>query len=190
MDQGAERDEWVMAQVAFGRADLLEVLVRRYATALLTFLTRMVGDRHRAEDLFQDVFLAVWLKRKQYQHPRPFRPWLYTIALNRCRAVFRLRSPAPVSLAVAQVDPAGREASGAEQVVTNETAERVGRAITRLPAQQRSVVVLRVYQNLPYARIAEMVGCTEGTVRSHMHHALGTLRELLGEMDQDEGATR
>src|SRR5262245_17859848 len=177
MDPGAERDEWLMAQVAFGRADLLEYLVRRHAAGLLTFLARMVGDRHRAEELFQEVFLAVWLKRKQYQHPRPFRPWLYAIALNRCRAVFRIRAPAPVTLAPG--DPAAPEPLPEEQAIAAETAGQVARAVTLLPPQQRAVVVLRVWQGLPYARIAEVVGCTEGTVRSHMHHALAALRREL-----------
>ena len=177
MDHGSERDEWLMAQVTFGRAELYEALIRRHAMGLLTFLTRMVGDRHRAEELFQEVFLAVWLKRDQYQHPRPFRPWLYTIALNRCRADFRLKKPAPLPLV--RVDPAGDEVTPDEQAVTAETADLVSRAVTRLPPQQRAVVVLRIWQGLPYARIAEMVGCTEGTVRSHMHHALQALRPEL-----------
>ncbi len=177
MEPGPERDEWLMAQVAFGRADLLEPLVRRHATGLLTFLTRMIGDHHRAEELFQEVFLTVWLKRRQYEHPRPFRPWLYTIALNRCRAVFRLRTLAPSALG--NHEPLSTFRSPEEQVITAEQADHVNRAITHLPPQQRAVVVLRVWQQLPYARIAEIVGCTEGTVRSHMHHALATLRTLL-----------
>jgi RNA polymerase sigma-70 factor (ECF subfamily) len=178
MDPGAERDEFLMSQVADGRSDLLEWLVRRHATPLLTFIARMVGDRHRAEELFQEVFLAVWVKRKQYQFPRPFRPWLYAIALNRCRAVFRLRTPPPSPLA-AELDPEDGEASPVDQTIASETAEIVGRAVTTLPPQQRAVVVLRIWEGLPYARIAEVVGCTEGTVRSHMHHGLAALREVL-----------
>jgi RNA polymerase sigma-70 factor (ECF subfamily) len=180
MDLEPERDEYLMAQVAFGQAEMLETLVRRHATSLLTFLTRMVGDRHRAEELFQEVFLAVWLKRRQYEYPRPFRPWLYAIALNRCRAVFRLRTPAPLSLVTAGApEPTTPEESPAEQIIASETADLVGQAVTRLPAQQRAVVALRIWQGLPYARIAEIVGCTEGTVRSHMHHGLTALRQAL-----------
>src|SRR6266571_9373160 len=92
MDPRQERDEWLMAQVALGKRDHLEPLVRRYASPLLTFIQRMVGDAHRSEELFQDVFLAVWSKRRQYQFPRPFKPWLYGIALNKCRADFRSRT--------------------------------------------------------------------------------------------------
>jgi RNA polymerase sigma-70 factor (ECF subfamily) len=176
MEAGTERDESLMQLVAAGRADLLEWLVRRHAAGLLTFLARMLGDRHRAEEQFQEVFLAVWLKRRQYQYPRPFRPWLYAIALNRCRAVFRLRTPSPLSLAES---PVGDDASPADQLIAEETADLVSQAVTRLPPQQRAVVVLRIWQGLSYARIAEVVGCTEGTVRSHMHHGLAALREAL-----------
>src|SRR5579872_166564 len=91
MDERDDRDEWLMTRVAHGERDCLEVLVRRHATPLLTFLARMAGDRHRAEELFQDVFLTVWVKRRQYQFPRPFKPWLYRIALNKCRESFRVR---------------------------------------------------------------------------------------------------
>src|SRR5438128_1525680 len=141
MDPGAERDEYLMSQVAGGRGELLEWLVRRHAAGLLTFLARMTGDHHRAEELFQEVFLAVWVKRRQYQYPRPFRPWLYAIALNRCRADFRLRAPALVPLSVLpQTDPADVDSSPDEQAIAQETAELVGRAVLRLPPQQRSVV--------------------------------------------------
>jgi RNA polymerase sigma-70 factor (ECF subfamily) len=179
----AERDEDLMAQVARDRADRLAPLVRRHATGLLTFLARMVGDSHRAEELFQEVFLAVWLKRAQYEYPRPFRPWLYTIALNRCRAVFRLKRPAPVALG--DRDAAGDDASPVESAIGAEMAGFVSQAVTRLPPQQRAVVVLRVWQGLPYADIAEMVDCTEGTVRSHMHHALAALRDQLAPLFDD-----
>ena len=56
-------DENLMANVAQGQRAPLEVLVRRHGSALLTFIRRMVGDPHRSEELFQDVFLAVWSKR-------------------------------------------------------------------------------------------------------------------------------
>jgi hypothetical protein len=51
---------WLMAQVAVGKRDHLEPLIRRYASPLLTFIQRMVGDPHKSEDIFQEVFLAVF----------------------------------------------------------------------------------------------------------------------------------
>src|ERR1700682_2649855 len=99
MQEQADSDEWLMVQVAHGKREALEALMRRHATPLLLFIQRMVGDRHLGEDLFQEVFLAVWSKRSQYGQGRPFKPWLYAIARNKCRVVFR-RQPlvAPISL--------------------------------------------------------------------------------------------
>jgi RNA polymerase sigma-70 factor (ECF subfamily) len=169
-----ERDEDVMARVADGEAPALERLVRRHATPLLTFIVRLVGDRHRGEELFQEVFLAVWTKRRLYEHPRPFRPWLYTIALNRCRAEMRRQPPPTGPLAA---EPAA--AAAVDPVEAGETAEHVARAVLRLPPRQREVVTLRVWEGMPYARISEVVGCSEVTVRSHMHQALAALRRDL-----------
>jgi RNA polymerase sigma-70 factor (ECF subfamily) len=174
-----DRDEYLMSQVAEGRAEQLERLVRRHAGTLLTFICRMVGDRHRGEELFQEVCLAVWVKRRQYQYPRPFRPWLYAIALNKCREAFRTQPPVTLSLNRSAAEPPAAGAGPDEHAVASETAELVSRAVTRLPPQQRAVVVLRVWQGLAYARIAELVGCSEATVRSHMHHGLAALREAL-----------
>jgi RNA polymerase sigma-70 factor (ECF subfamily) len=171
-----EPDESLMARTADGDRACLELLVRRHATPLLTFLVRLSGDRHRAEELFQEVFLAVWVKRKLYQHPRPFKPWLYAIALNKHRAAFRGRAPAA---ALTEEGPADAGGSPADALMAAETADLVGRAVARLPEQQRAVVTLRVWEGLSYARIAEIVACSEATVRSHMHHGLASLRRHL-----------
>ena len=172
-----EPDETLMARTADGDRACLELLVRRHATPLLTFLLRLSGDRHRAEELFQEVFLAVWVKRRLYQHPRPFKPWLYAIALNKHRAAYRCRAaPAGQLAEEGRADAAG---TPADAVVAAETADLVGRAVARLPQQQRAVVTLRVWEGLSYARIAEIVACSEATVRSHMHHGLASLRKSL-----------
>jgi RNA polymerase sigma-70 factor (ECF subfamily) len=178
MHAHAERDEWLMAQAALGEREPLELLVRRYAGPLVSFLTRMAGDRYRGEELFQEVFLTVWRKRRQYQFPRPFKAWLYTIAVNKCRAAFRAagRPEQPLDLAAA---PPAVAASPADVAIATETAALVARAVGRLPPQQRTVVALRVWDELSYAEIAAVVACSEATVRSHMHHGLRAIRAAL-----------
>jgi RNA polymerase sigma-70 factor (ECF subfamily) len=166
-------DEVLMARAAESEAAPMEQLVRRHATPLLTFLRRMAGDRGRGEELFQEVFLAVWRKRGQYQPGRPFKPWLYAIALNKCRESFRARPPA---VALSGDGPASDDDSPPDAA---ETAALVGRAVAGLPEQQRAVVTLRVWDGMSYAQIAAVVGCAEATVRSHMHHALAALRRQL-----------
>jgi RNA polymerase sigma-70 factor (ECF subfamily) len=176
-----QRDEWLMAEVRLGQREALEPLIRRYATPLLTFIHRMVGDGHRSEELFQEVFLAIWKKRAQYQFPRPFKPWLYRIAVNKCRAAFRGQALPTVHLAALEevTAPPGGQPSPEDRAIATETAGLVTAAVTRLPPQQRMVVVLRIWNDLSYARIASIVGRTEATVRSHMHHGLAALRRAL-----------
>jgi RNA polymerase sigma-70 factor (ECF subfamily) len=181
MTAEVERDEDLMAQVAQGRPEPLGPLLRRHATPLLTFILRMVGDRHRSEELFQEVFLAVWLKRGLYETSRPFRPWLYAIALNKCREALRSRRVGTVRLPDdGDLTPCSDEPAPLENAMAAETSRAVSEAVLDLPPQQRAVVLLRVWNGLSYARIAPIVGCTEATVRSHMHHALIALRDALG----------
>ncbi|MDP6442665.1 MAG: RNA polymerase sigma factor [Pirellulaceae bacterium] len=173
-----ETDEQLMARVLRGDRQPLDVLVRRYANPLLTYLERMLlGDHHRAEELFQDVFLRIWTKRGTYRRGRPFRPWMFAIAANVCRTSLRKRPPPTPSGEVFEAAAAGP--SPHESAVAVESANLVSQAIARLSERQRTVVVLRVWNGLPYAEIASAVGCTETTVRSHMHHGLATMRRFL-----------
>ena len=176
MNIGQERDEWLMVQVALGKREYLEPLIRRYASPLLTFIRRMVGDRQQSEDLFQEAFLAVWKNRRQYQFPRPFKAWLYAIALNQCWAAQSRRAPGPLdekpASTLASPDP-----SPTETAIATETAALVTAAVARLAPQQRAVVVLRVWDGLSYSEIAEILGRSEGTVRSNMHHGLAAMRK-------------
>ena len=183
-----QSDEWLMGQVARGNREYLAPLVRRYASPLLTYIQRMVGDHHRSEELFQEVFLAIWSKRKQYKFPKRFRSWLFAIATNRCRADFRqtrnLQAATPDNVAVTAATDGSP--TPAETTVAAETATLVEAAVAELPAQQRTVVALRVWDGMPYAEIANVVGCRESTARSYMHHALASMRKYLEPRLRDE----
>ncbi|MGB6045893.1 MAG: sigma-70 family RNA polymerase sigma factor [Pirellulales bacterium] len=184
-----QSDEWLMGQVARGSREHLAPLVRRYASPLLTYIQRMIGDRHRSEELFQEVFMAVWVKRKQYKFPRRFRAWLYAIATNRCRDDFRRTR----TVTLGQFDDAsasvltGGNPSPQETAVAAETATLVDTAVARLSEQQRTVVVLRTWNGMSYAEIGEVVGCGESTARSYMHHALTSLRRFLEPRMREDG---
>ena len=172
-------DEWLMQAVAQGRRECVATLLRRYANPLLTFIQRMIGDRHRAEELFQEVFLAVWTRRKTYDYGRPFRPWLFGIAINKCRADFRKPVPPPVLDETSAELLVSAGPSPAEAAIAAETATLVAAAVGRLPTGQRTVLVLRMWNGLSYAEIAQTMELTEGTVRSHMFHALAAVRKHL-----------
>jgi len=179
MDYKAESDEWLMEHVQQGRQDCLEPLVRRHANGLLTYLQRMVSDRQLAEDLFQDAFLAVWAKRDTYRPGRPFRRWLYAIATNACRLGFRQSQRIAFYSGSPLMEPSivSSEPSPQEAAVGAEQKWQIAQVVAGLPEQQRMVLVLRNWHQLPYDEIAEIVGCSPATVRSHMHHALTNLRK-------------
>ncbi len=178
MNGRTESDEWLMGQVQRGDRDCLERLVRRYASSLLTFIHRMLGDRHLAEEMFQEVFLRVWTKRSTYRLERPFRAWLFTIAANLCRADRRRATKPPLPL---NDDSAARfDGSPVQTAIAVETSRLVETAIDALPPQQRMVVVLRVWSGLNYSEISDVVGIAESTARSNMVRGLASLREALG----------
>jgi RNA polymerase sigma-70 factor, ECF subfamily len=179
MSDSAGRDEDLMAAVARGQKTALETLLRRHGGRLLAFLQRLIGDRHRGEELFQEVFLAVWAKRHSYDHSRPFRPWLYAIAMNKFRALFRSRAFADAGGAPVD-EPADPGRSPVDGVIAGEAATLIGHAMAALTPRQRAVVTLRVWEQMSYAEIAEVVDSTEATVRSHMQHGLAALRRRLG----------
>lgn len=174
-------DEWLMGQVAQGQREYLEELVQRYATPLLTYIARMTGDVHRGEELLQEVFLAVWAKRKTYKLRKPFKAWLFAIATNRCRAAFRSAKGKQMTSLDDHNDvaPAAKNPTPAEAADGTERAAIVSAAVAGLPEPQRMVVTLRVWGGMSYAEIAATIGRTETTVRSHMHRALASLRKRL-----------
>src|SRR5262249_50724591 len=106
---------------------------------------------------------------------------LYGIAVNRCRASLRVRDVLH-GLGLPEDSPAVPVAAGpgpADSAIATETAALVTTAVALLPPQQRAVVVLRIWQGMSYAEIAEIRGRREGTGRSHMHHGLAALRKSL-----------
>jgi RNA polymerase sigma-70 factor, ECF subfamily len=176
-----DRDEWLMSKVAQGHPEMLEPLVRRYGTLLLSFICRMVGDRQKSEDVFQDVFLAVWRRRHLYRFPRPFKPWLYAIAINRVREVHRGHRNRLDQILEGDpaTEPARVESSPSESAIATETSVLVQQAVAALPPRQQMVVAMRMWKGNSYAEIAEAMGIREATVRSNMHDALAAIRRYL-----------
>jgi RNA polymerase sigma-70 factor (ECF subfamily) len=95
------------------------------------------------------------------------------------REEWRLRRIPAVSLDENHGGASANEPGPEDRAIATETACLVTRAVMELPPQQRAVVVLRVWQGLSYPEIAALVGRTEATVRSHMHHGLAGLRKYL-----------
>ena len=168
-------------------------LVRRYGDSVLGYLIRMSGNREQAEDLFQETFKRVHEKAHTFRGPQ-FKGWLFQIATRVALDGFRRgKRIKTVSLnqqldcdnpnselgAVALVD---NSCNPSEQALKAEQTEQVRRAIQLLPKRQRATLVLAYYQQLSYPDVAEVMGCSIGTVKTQMFRALKTLADKLPEI--------
>ncbi len=172
----APTDEELARRVQRGGAAELAVLVQRHHSPLLGFLYRLTGgDRALAEDLTQEAFLRALRSIQQYQPSRRFKPWLYAIALNVARDHFkRAETRYAVTLTdeefTSLADPIEWEKS------IEEDSQRVAIAIGTLPVHQREAIILRYYQDLSLAEIAEVLAIPIGTVKSRLSLGLRQLR--------------
>ncbi len=102
-------DEALLAAYVQGNRVALRELVRRYSNELVHFLTRFLGSRAAAEDVFQETFLQIHLSADTFDTERRFKPWLFTIAANKARDYHRNHGRrAPVSLSAAVGDEEGQ----------------------------------------------------------------------------------
>lgn len=160
--------------------DRLRSAFEEHATSLLRLCLLLTSRREEAEDLVQEAFVRLAPKVQRLE-PDAVGPYLRRIAINvwknrlrRLAAEFRARSRA------------GPESPGPDPGAPDHAAldrEVVLPALRALPPRQRACVVLRHYLDLPEREVAEMLGCSIGTVKSQTRKALARLREELGDED-------
>lgn len=176
-------DEEVFVSFRDGDAAAYRVLIERYHDDLLRFLTRLVGDRAAAEDLFQETFLQVHLSADTFDETRRFRPWLFTIAANKGRDLLRKRKRRRTVELSAPIRGSDRGSSMVDLLEIDvpspdaqmDLAERdslVQNALDELGPALREVLLLGYFQRLSYQQIAEDLGIPLGTVKSRMHAAV------------------
>jgi RNA polymerase sigma-70 factor (ECF subfamily) len=178
-----------------GDATAFGEIVRRYGDSVLGYLTRMAGNREQAEDLFQETFKRVHEKAHTFRGGQ-FKSWLFKIAtrvtIDHARRRGRLKivslnqrldcnnhnSDEPEAVAVVDWRNPSQEAVKIEQI------EQVQQAIQSLPDKQRATLVLAYYQQLSYPEVAEVLGCSVGTVKTQMYRALRTLAKRLPDISE------
>ncbi|GAA3225054.1 SigE family RNA polymerase sigma factor [Actinocorallia longicatena] len=156
--------------------DFEEFLAVRLA-ALLRFAVAVTGDQHRADDVVQDVLVKAARRWRRIQGMDAPEAYVKRMIVNQHLSWRRRRRETPVS---AEVLTALGGGAGDPAAVHEGMAELQAR-IEGLPARQRVALALRYYEDLSYPDIARFLGCSEGTVRSHVSRALATLRVELVE---------
>ena len=168
-----ESSEALMGRVHFGEREPLSILLRRFANPLLTLIRRLGVNVQQSEE----VFLAVWTHRKNYDRRRTFRSWLFGIAANKCKISLRQsRTSQPLDQDVRWT---GVGAAPVEGLIQSEISELVAKAVSQLPLRQREVVVMRLWNDMSYSEIATALDRSESTIRTNMFVGLESLRKFL-----------
>ena len=161
-------------------------VVAGYQQAVFSVALRMSGGTEDAADLAAEAFLRAYAALRAYPPERigelQLRPWLVTIVLNVVRNWARTAARRPVQVKLeAGGEPTDGGETPEEQAQRHDGQARVGGLLTELPDRQRTAVVLRHVVGLPYAEMALVMGCPEGTAKSHVARGLQRLRALLPE---------
>ncbi len=158
-----------------GSKDAFDRLVRIHLSNTVGFFYTITRDKMVSEDLAQDVFFKLFKNLKKFRFKSTFKTYLYRINLNTANSWFT-RNKWKKILDLDKV---------ANQVVIDTKLEKdwltkeLWNAISKLPTKQRSVVVMRIVEQLPYKEISSIIGMSEGTAKVNFHHALQTLKNEL-----------
>jgi RNA polymerase sigma-70 factor (ECF subfamily) len=184
-------DEELVVRHLEGDEHAFRVLAERYEGPLLGWLTRKVGDRTEAEDLVQRTFLRVYRHLHRFDPEKKFSTWIYTIAGNLAKNVFRDRSRDPMVLFQTlersrdeedrPLQWEDRDYLPDEMARQRDLQDVVDRAVEALPEHHREVFVLRERQGKSYQEIAEATGLKMGTVKSRLSRARSRFAELVRE---------
>ncbi len=156
-----------------GDASGLRSFVERFQGMIFGLCVRMVGHRHDAEDLTQEALVRALRNLRQWNPAKPLKPWLLTIAANRCRTLLASRPRRQPT-----ADPA-RLADSSPPETDAELAEELQLAVAQLREEYRLCFVLHYQNGLSLDEVAEATGCATGTVKTWLFRARRELAEHL-----------
>lgn len=160
--------------------EALEQLYAAHWRSLVRLATMLVGDRGTAEEVVQDAFVAVHGRWGRLREPDRALAYLRRSVVNGARSVLRHRQV--VHRHAARQRPLQPEPGADTDLTLAERRHSVLTAVEELPLRQREVIVLRHYLELSEAEIAETLGISRGTVKSHASRGAATLRTQLSDL--------
>ena len=185
--QVAKTDEEWMLRLQAGDDHAFDHLLGKYRAPVVHFVYRLVREPALAEELAQEAFLRVFRARRNYRPRAKFTTWLFRIATNVALNALRdgrMRRWGETSIdaedagpQVAQLSAPGPTAE--QRLLEAERARQIRAAVESLPEKQRLAVLLHKYQDLDYAEIAPILGCSESALKSLLFRAYEALRVKL-----------
>jgi RNA polymerase sigma-70 factor (ECF subfamily) len=172
-----EEDLDLIDRVAAGDVRAFEALYRAYHPRLTRFLSSMTARRPIVEESLNDTMLVVWRRAGTFNRQSKLSTWIFAIAYRTaCKAMRWQEAPADEP----NLDERAGEGAGPERLTSDrETRLALLRAMQLLSHEQRNVLVLTYFHDLPYADIAEIMDCPVDTVKTRAFHGRRRLRALL-----------
>ncbi len=175
-------DRETIAACQRGDRDAFRALFETYQDKVYSIALRYAGERAVALDIAQEVFLKLLHHIKDFRGDAGFETWLYRLVVNQCLD-HRRRGRRLMLLVKGLLNglPSAKE-SAYEELLRSEVQEQVRRGIGRLRPEMRMVVALRYTEGLGYEQIAEILGCSTGTVASRLNRAHKALERRLAHL--------
>jgi RNA polymerase sigma-70 factor (ECF subfamily) len=167
---GPDPDDGLVAQAKSGDTSAFGVLFQRHRAFVYNVCYRMLGSVDDAVDITQTVFLQAYSHIRRFRGDSGFRTWLYRIAVNSSTEYLRReqrRRRLAANLVYALPE-------------TKSPDNQVWETILRLPEDLRAILVLFYYEELACTEIAEVLGCSEGAVRTRLHRARIAFKSKFG----------
>ena len=187
------RDQDILADIANGNVEALDLLYQRYAQGLYSLAYRIAGDHQVAEDLIQETLVRVWRHAASYSpQAGSVRGWLFAIlrnyAIDYLRKQCQRSIPREVPLGEIERDECVALEDTWEEVWRREERVHLRRALACLSEKQRTVIELAYFQGHTHVEIAAMCGLPLGTVKSSMRLGLLALKRELMQRGAQEAA--
>ena len=185
-----ETDKELVSRVKQGDRTAFDLLFGRYQHKICSLVSRYVRDPHEVEDVAQEAFIKAFRALPKFRGESAFYTWLYRIAINTAHNHQMTKSRRPPGVDIAAED--AQFMDGADRLVETESpdaaasrdelAQAIEQAITALPDDLRSALVLREFEGLSYQQIAAIMECPVGTVRSRIFRAREAIDRRIGPM--------
>lgn len=184
MDTNADHN--LISRCREGDEEAWRLLLARYEAYVYRLCFKISGSREEALDLAQEALVKVLTGLDSFQTGRPFKPWLRRVTVNACLNCLRQRAPEMVSLEQPVAEDlvlgdtlAGNTGEPAAEAEWRDSREVIRQELSRLPPQQRLVLVMRHQEGLSYEEIAATTDLPLGTVKTYLFRARQQLRRKL-----------
>jgi RNA polymerase sigma-70 factor, ECF subfamily len=168
-----------------GDENALSILINRHQSKIYGFIYSKISDRDLSDDVFQDTFMKVikTLKSNSYNEEGKFLPWVMRIAHNLVIDHFRKSNKMPMSRDTEDYSVFSKmtdnSLSSEDEMITFQIETDLKKIIEELPADQKEVVIMRMYQDLSFKEISELTGVSINTALGRMRYALLNLRKVI-----------